>query len=53
MPIVILTVTILILNGVLWYQRPNAHIWLFGPLFLGVVWGGVFLRLITRESGGK
>ena len=48
--ITILTLIFLVLSGVLWYQRPNPHVWLFGSLFLGIVWGGVFLRLISREK---
>ena len=51
MPIVILTLVFLILNGLLWYQRPNGNVWLFGSLFLGIVWGFVFLRLISSNSG--
>ena len=51
MPIIILTLIFMGLNGVLWYQKPNPHLWLFGSLFLGVVWGVVFLRLITHEGG--
>jgi hypothetical protein len=46
--IAILTLIFFVLTGVLWYQRPNPHVWLFGSLFLGVVWGGGFLHLITR-----
>lgn len=48
--IVILTLTYFILTGVLWYHRPNPHVWLFGSLFLSVVWGGVFQHLITRGT---
>lgn len=41
-PIAILTLVFLVLTGVLWYQRPNPHVWLFGSVFLGVVWGWRF-----------
>jgi hypothetical protein len=44
-------VVFLILNGLLWYQRPNPHVWLFGSLFLGLGWGVLFMRLITRDGG--
>ena len=49
-PIAILTLIFFVLSGALWYQRPNPHVWLFGSLFLGVVWGGAFLHLITRKA---
>jgi hypothetical protein len=50
MPIIVWTLVILILTGVLWYERPNPHVWLFGSIALGVAWGAAFLLLITRES---
>jgi hypothetical protein len=48
--IIIWTLIILILSGLLWYDRPNADVWLFGSIFLGVLWGTGFLRLITRSG---
>lgn len=50
MAIAVLTVIFFILDGILWYQRPNPNVWLFGSLFLGVLWGFGFMRLITRDS---
>jgi hypothetical protein len=49
-PIAILTLIFFVLSGVLWYQRPNPHVWLFGSLFLSVAWGGGFLHLISRAT---
>jgi hypothetical protein len=48
--IAILILIFFILIGVLWYQRPNPHVWLFGSIVIGVVWGGAFLHLITRGT---
>lgn len=47
-PIIVFTLIFLVLFGLLWYERPNPTIWLFGSIFLGAIWGGIFLRLITR-----
>jgi hypothetical protein len=51
--IAILTLIFLVLNGFLWYVRPNANLWLFGSLCLGGIWGFVFLRLITSSGTEK
>ena len=51
--IAILILIFFILNGVLWYQRPNPHVWLFGSIFIGVAWGGAFLHLITRGTSNE
>lgn len=50
MAIVILTAIVLSLNGILWYLRPSGDIWLFGSLFLGIIWGLMFLRLIPGSK---
>jgi len=51
MAVAVLTVMFLILDGALWYQHPSPNVWLFGSLFLGIVWGVGFMRLITRDHG--
>ena len=51
MAVAVLTVIFLILEGALWYQRPSPNVWLFGSLFLGILWGFGFMRLITRDHG--
>ncbi|HZP70430.1 MAG TPA: hypothetical protein VFB29_10845 [Pseudolabrys sp.] len=50
MDIAALTIVFLVLDALLWYQRPNPHLWLFGSLFLGGLWGAGFLWLITRRK---
>jgi uncharacterized membrane protein AbrB (regulator of aidB expression) len=50
MAIAVLTAVFFILQGTLWYLRPNPDIWLLGSLFLGILWGFGFMRLITRDS---
>ncbi len=47
MPILAITLTFLILNGLLWYARPTAGFWLIGSLVLGAIWGLLFLRVIS------
>jgi hypothetical protein len=42
------TVIFLIANGLLWYVRPTGDLWLIGSVVLGIAWGAVFFRLITR-----
>jgi len=39
MPIAVLTVMFLILDGALWYQRPGPNIWPLGSLVLGFFGG--------------
>lgn len=51
MEIGLLTAAFVILDGVLWYERPSPNIWLFGSLVLGGAWGVGFMRLITRDRG--
>lgn len=53
MPIVVLTLIFLILNGFLWWERPTPNVWLFGSLAIGGAWGAVFLRLVTSGGGEK
>jgi xanthine/uracil permease len=48
-----ITLAFLVLNALLWYSRPNAGLWLLGSVVLGVIWGAVFLRLISNEAGSK
>jgi hypothetical protein len=50
MAVVILTASFFVLDGLLWYQRPNGGIWLAGSLVLGVAWGIAFMYLITRPK---
>jgi hypothetical protein len=51
--VAVITLAFLVLNGLLWYSRPNGSLWLLGSAVLGVIWGGAFLRLITNEAGTK
>ena len=53
MQIAAITLAFLVLNALLWYSRPNGSLWLLGSVVLGVIWGAVFLRLITNEAGSK
>ena len=53
MPILAITIVFLVLNGLLWYARPSGGVWLLSSIVLGVVWGALFLRLITNETGRK
>ncbi len=53
MQIAAITLAFLVLNALLWYSRPNASLWLLGSVVLGVIWGAVFLRLITNEAGSQ
>jgi|GEM_PF-5852368 len=53
MQIAAITLAFLVLNALLWYSRPNASLWLLGSVVLGVIWGAVFLRLISNEAGSK
>jgi len=53
MPVMAITIAFLILNGLLWYVRPNGTLWLVGAIVLGVIWGAIFMRLITKEAGRK
>jgi len=46
-----ITLVFLVLNALLWYARPNGSLWLLGSVVLGVIWGAIFLRLITNEAG--
>lgn len=48
-----ITLAFLVLNALLWYSRPNSGVWLLGSVVLGVIWGAVFLRLISNEAGSK
>lgn len=48
MAVAILTLAFLFADGILSYQRPSPGVWLFGSLFLGILWGFGFMRLITR-----
>jgi hypothetical protein len=43
----IATVFWFFLNGVLWYAKPSANVWLFGSLLLGAIWFYGFLRYVT------
>jgi hypothetical protein len=49
MAIAVLTLVFFVFDGILWYQRPNPNVWLFGSLFLGIFWTFGFMRLITRD----
>ena len=53
MQIAAITLAFLVLNALLWYSRPNGSLWLLGSIVLGVIWGAVFLRLITKEPGSQ
>ena len=53
MQIAAITLAFLVLNALLWYSRPNASLWLLGSVVLGVIWGAVFLRLISNEPGSQ
>jgi len=53
MQIAAITLAFLVLNALLWYLRPNAGLWLLGSVVLGVIWGAVFLRLISNEAGSR
>jgi heme O synthase-like polyprenyltransferase len=48
-----ITLAFLVLNALLWYSRPNGSVWLICSVVLGVIWGAIFLRLITNEPGRK
>jgi hypothetical protein len=48
--IILLSVVFLGLNALLWCYRPSQDVWLSASLFLGIVWGVLFMRLITRGS---
>jgi hypothetical protein len=48
-----ITLAFLVLNGLLWYARPNGSLWLLGSILLGVIWGVCFLWLITKEPQTK
>ena len=45
-----ITVIFFALNGLLWYSRPSASLWLVGSLSLGIAWGFVFQWVITRAK---
>jgi hypothetical protein len=47
--IAVLTLVFFVFDGILWYQRPNPNVWLFGSLFLGIFWAFGFMRLITHD----
>ena len=53
MLIVAITLAFFVLNGLLWYARPSGGVWLLASVVLGVIWGAIFLRLITSETGRK
>lgn len=53
MQVAAITLAFLVLNGLLWYSRPNGNLWLLGSALLGAIWAAVFLRLITNEAGTK
>ena len=53
MPILAITLAFFVLNGLLWSVRPTGGVWLLASVVLGVIWGAIFLRLITRETGRK
>ncbi len=53
MLIVAITLAFFVLNALLWYARPTGGVWLFASVVLGVIWGAIFLRLITTETGRK
>ena len=47
--VVFSAVVFLLLNGILWYERPDPNVWLLGAILLGISWSTVFLRLISRS----
>jgi hypothetical protein len=49
MAVGVLTAIFFILVGALWHQHPGPNLWLFGSLFLGILWAVGFMRLITRD----
>lgn len=53
MLIVAITLAFFVLNALLWYVRPSGEVWLLASIVLGVIWGAIFLRLITSDTGGK
>jgi hypothetical protein len=48
--LIVVSLVFFLLTGMLWYVRPNPHVWLFGSLILGIGWGAAFMRLITRPG---
>ena len=48
LPIIVLFVVFLVLNGLLWYARPPDIQWLAGSLALFVAYFVVFLWLVVR-----
>ena len=38
------------LNGLLWYAKPTANIWLMGSVALGVIWSWGFVWYVTHSS---
>ncbi len=50
LPVLAVSALFVLLNGGLWYVRPNPHVWLFGSISLGALWFFAFLRTITRNG---
>jgi hypothetical protein len=48
--VILLSAVFLGLNALLWCYRPSQDVWLSASLFLGIVWGALFMRLITKGS---
>lgn len=50
LPVVGVTSAALVSHGVLWSMRPDPGVWLAGSIVLGLLWGVIFMRLITRGN---
>ena len=44
------TILWFVLNGLLWYARPNEVMWFWGSMGLGVTWFTGFFWYVTRTK---